>query len=58
MHQKQPPPKSASSVLFVVLFIELVGWATAVKFSARSPAKSRVIVSQAFNHSRQLHSKL
>jgi hypothetical protein len=41
MHQKQPPPNVADSVLFV--FMELVGCASADKFSAPAASKKQIV---------------
>ena len=42
MHQKQPPPRSAISVLFV--FMELTGCAGAEKFIAPRVIKKQIIL--------------
>src|SRR5208283_5519174 len=41
MHQKQPPPNVADSVLFV--FMALVGCASADKFSAPAASKKQIV---------------
>ena len=42
MHQKQPPPRSAITVLFV--FMELIGCADAYKYTAPTVSRKQIIL--------------